>query len=93
VVISFEEKQKAMEAGRLFSSPVLREVFDALDAEYVARWRASEDEGIRNECWHMIRAVSMVRRELYGMLEFAAVRERGKDEALNAAVDAAKKGK
>lgn len=85
-----EERQRAFDAARVLD--VLGFVFTALDERYVAAWRASTDAGKRDDWWQRQRALQDVKRELFGIVEDAALKERGKDKALNAALTAAKKG-
>lgn len=80
----------ALEAGRVLQSRVFRQAFDRLDARYVQAWRACADSVKREEWWHMQRALAAVKKELFDALQCAALREQGKDEVLNAALEAAK---
>lgn len=80
----------ALEAGRMLQSRVFRQAFDRLDARYVQAWRACADSVKREEWWHMQRALAAVKKELFDALQCAALREQGKDEVLNAALEAAK---
>ncbi len=80
----------ALEAGRVLQSRVFRQAFDRLDARYVQAWRACADSVKREEWWHMQRALAAVKKELFDALQCAAFREQGKDEVLNAALEAAK---
>lgn len=80
----------ALEAGRVLQSRVFRQAFARLDARYVQAWRACADSVQREEWWHMQRALAAVKKELFDALQCAALREQGKDEVLNAALEAAK---
>ncbi|WP_294486231.1 hypothetical protein [uncultured Mailhella sp.] len=80
----------ALEAGRVLQSRVFRQAFARLDARYVQAWRACADSVKREEWWHMQRALAAVKKELFDALQCAALREQGKDEVLNAALEAAK---
>lgn len=80
----------ALEAGRMLQSRVFRQAFARLDARYVQAWRACADSVKREEWWHMQRALAAVKKELFDALQCAALREQGKDEVLNAALEAAK---
>ena len=71
---------------------VLGDVFAELDSRYITAWRASADAAGREDWWQRQRALADVKRELFGIVENAALREGGKDKALNAARNAAKKG-
>ena len=88
--MTHEERIEALEAGRILQSPVFLRVFDTLDARYVQAWRASSDSVKRDDWWHMQRALEDVKREIFEILQCAAVNEDGKDETLNAAVKAVK---
>ncbi len=80
----------ALEAGRILQSRVFRDVFARLDARYVQAWRAGSDSVRRDEWWYMQRALGAVKKELFDELQCAAILEKGKDEVLNAALEAAK---
>ena len=88
--MTHEERMDALEAGRVLQSRVFRQAFDRLDARYVQAWRACADSVKREEWWHMQRALTAVKKELFDALQCAALRELGKDEVLNAALEAAK---
>lgn len=90
-MISQEEREKALEAGRILSSPVFMETFDKLDAEYVNVWRTSVDASVREEAWVKQRVLFEIQKNLQSLLECAALRERGKDTQINAALSAAKR--
>jgi hypothetical protein len=88
--MTHEERQKAFDAAHVLE--VLGDVFGVLDARYIAAWRTSPDAIARDDWWQRQRALTDVKRELFGIVENAALREGGKDKALNAARNAAKKG-
>ena len=88
--MTHEEHMKAMEAGRILQSPVFREVFERLDNRYVAAWRGSTDAVNREDWWQKQRALAEVKKELFEILQCAALKQQGKDEGLNAALKAAK---
>ena len=88
--MTHEERMEALEAGRILQSPVFLRVFDTLDARYVQAWRASSESVKRDDWWNMQRALAEVKKELFDILQCAAVNEYGKDETLNAAVKAVK---
>lgn len=85
-----QERQKAFDAALVLD--VLADVFEALDEKYVAAWKNSTDSVNRDDWWYRQRALQDVKRELFGVVENAALKEHGKDKALNAARLAAKKG-
>ncbi len=88
--MTFQERQAALEAGRIVCSAVFQAAFDRLDARYVRAWRACTDSAGRDGWWHRQRALAAVRKELFDALQCAALREQGKDAQLNAALEAAK---
>ena len=88
--ITYEERQRALEAGRILSSQVLREAFEGIDARLVGKWRSCSCSDERDELWRMLQCLAAVRKELFDILEYAAVKARGRDEALNKALDTAK---
>ena len=88
--MTHEERIEALEAGRILQSPVFHRVFDTLDARYVQAWRACADSVKRDDWWNMQRALAEVKKELFDILQCAAVNEHGKDETLNAALNAVK---
>ena len=88
--MTYEDRLNALEAGRILQSSVFLRAFDALDARYVQAWRASSDATKREDWWLMQRALAEVKKELFEILQCAAVKEHGKDETLNAAVKAVK---
>ena len=83
----------ALEAGRILQSRVFRDAFDRLDARYVQAWRSSSDSMRREDLWRMQRALADVKKELFDILQCAALKNSGKDETLNAAVSAVKEQK
>ena len=88
--MTHEERMRAFDAAKVLD--VLGDVFAELDARYVAAWRSCSDAAARDDWWQRQRALSDLKRELFSMVENAALREGAKDKALNAARDAAKKG-
>ena len=88
--MTHEERQEALEAARILESDVFKSVFDRLEARYVQAWKSSGDSLKREDMWQAVRALESVRKEIFSMLQCAAVKAHGKDEALNAAMCAAK---
>jgi hypothetical protein len=86
--MTHEERLKAFDAAKVLD--VLGDVFADIDARYVTAWRASLDRESRDDWWQRQKALQDVKRELFGIVENAALREGGKDKALNAARKAAK---
>ena len=84
------ERQRALEAGRILQSEVFRDVFRKLDARCVALWRGSKDAAEREECWRRQQTLEAVRRELLGELQNAVMQAQGRDARLNEALKAAK---
>ena len=91
--MTHEERMDALEAGRILQSAVFRRVFDTLDARYVQAWRTSTDSVKREDWWYRQRALADMKKELFEALQCAAVREKGKDEVLNTAVEAVKENR
>ena len=85
-----EERQKALEAGRILKSEVFREVFRRLDERCVGAWRGAKSAEEREECWRRQQSLESVRRELMGELQNAVLREQGRDARLNEALQGAK---
>lgn len=88
--MTHEERMKALDAAHVLD--VLGPVFTELDGRYVAAWRSCKSAQEREDWWQRQRALQDVKRELFGIVENAALREGGKDKTLNAARRAAKKG-
>ena len=92
-MLSHEAKQRALEAGRILTSPVFAEALATLDARYVAMWRGAQSAEDRERAWHMQHLLAALRKEIFDVLQCAAVDEHGKNDALNAALRAAKETK
>lgn len=92
-MVTHEERMEALEAGRILQSSVFLRSFDTLDARYVRSWRASSDAKEREEWWYMQRVLADVKKELFEVLQCAAIKNHGKDETLNAALNAVKEKK
>ena len=88
--MTHEERIDALEAGRILQSAVFLRAFDTLDARYVQAWRASTDNVKREDWWYKQRALAEVKKELFDTLQCAALQNGGKDETLNAALNAVK---
>ena len=91
--MTHDQRQRALEAGRILASPVFQEAFDLLDARYVAQWRGAKYTDDRERAWMMQNLLATFRHELLGILQGAAVASGGKDKELNAAVKTAKEQK
>ena len=92
-MVTQEYRMEALEAGRRLQSSVFRNAFEQLDARYVQAWRNSSDSMKREDLWRMQRALADVKKELFDILQCAALKNSGKDETLNAAVSAVKEQK
>ena len=92
-MVTHEERMEALEAGRILQSSVFRKAFEQLDARCVQAWRNSSDSMRREDLWRMQRALADVKKELFDILQCAALKNSGKDETLNAAVSAVKEQK
>lgn len=88
--MTHEERMDVLEAARILQSRVFREAFERLDARYVQAWRNCADSMKREDWWYMQRALLAVKKELFEEIQCAAIQEKGKDEVLNAALNAAK---
>jgi hypothetical protein len=88
--MTHEEKQAALEAGRILNSEVFNRVWDELDAKAVEVWRGSKSLEQREESFAVVRVLAQVKDKFFSMLQCAAFAEGGKDEALNASLATAK---
>ena len=89
-MLSHEARQRALEAGHILASPVFHDAFAALDARYVAMWRGAQSAEERDRAWIMQRQLSALKKEIFDVLQCAAVKEQGKDKQLNAVLNAAR---
>ena len=85
-----DRRDRAMEAARILNSPVFRAAMDAMDAQYVAAWRAAREQEEREHWWRMQNCVAVLRRELFRELQGADLRSGGKDGEIRAALEEAK---
>lgn len=92
-MVTHEERMEALEAGRILQSSVFSRAFERLDELYVQAWRSSSDSAEREKWWYMQRVLADVKKELFEFLQCAAIKNRGKDETLNAALNAVKEKK
>ena len=85
-----DERKRAIEAGQILNSPVFNEAIDSIVGHAFEQWQNAKTTPEREEAWYIQRAVQILKREIFNVLQCAAVREGGKDEVLNEAVEAAK---
>lgn len=78
-----EQRKKALDAAAVLNSPVFAETMSAIEDRAVRAWRSGKTTQEREEAWYLQRAVDVLRRELFNILQCAAVNAGGKDEALN----------
>lgn len=66
-----EEIRRGHEAARILAEPLLVEAFAALDARYLAEWRATpvRDAEGRELIWQMTRALHAMRDHLTTLVE------------------------
>lgn len=83
-------KEKALEAGRIYNSPVFRELWDDLDEKAVSEWRNAPTAEQREACWARVQALDQVKKSLFKQLENAAVGSCVRDESVQAAYKVAK---
>ena len=88
--MTYEEKQAAIEAGRILESSVFNRVWDEMDAKAVEAWRAGKTAEQREECFAVVKVLAQVKDRFFSMLQDAAFAEGGKDEALNASLKTVK---
>ncbi len=88
--MTHEDRQAALEAGRILNSDVFNRVWDELDAKAVEAWRAGKTQEQREECYAVVKVLAQVKDKFFSMLQDAAFAESGKDEAINAALKTAK---
>ena len=79
-----EKRKKALDAAAILNSPVFAEAVESIKGRAVEMWQAAKTTQEREEAWYLQRAVAVVYKELYNVLNCAAVNAQGKDEVLNA---------
>lgn len=85
-----DERKRAIEAGQILNSPVFAEALDSISAHAYESWKNAKTTGEREEAWYTQRAVQVLQKEIFNVLQCAAVNAGGKDETLNEAVESAK---
>lgn len=78
-----EKRKKALDAAAILNSPVFAEAVESIKGRAVEMWQAAKTTQEREEAWHLQRACAVFYRELYNVLNCAAVNAGGKDETLN----------
>jgi len=78
-----DQRKKALDAAAVLNSPVFTETMSSIEDRAVKAWRAGKTTQEREEAWYLQRAADVLRRELFNILQCAAVNAGGKDEALN----------
>ena len=79
-----EKRKRALDAAAILNSPVFAEAVESIKGRAVEMWQAAKTTQEREEAWHLQRACVVFYRELYNVLNCAAVNAQGKDEVLNA---------
>ena len=85
-----DERKRAIEAGQILNSPVFAEALENMSRNAYDAWRNAKSTQEREEAWFTQRAVQVLQKEIFNVLQCAAVNAGGKDEVLNEAVESAK---
>lgn len=85
-----DQERRATDAGYILNSAVFTETMDNIVDAAVEMWMAAKTPAEREEAWYMQRAVSIVKKQLFDVLQCAAVNAGGKNKAMNEAVKKAK---
>lgn len=88
-----EKRKRALDAAAILNSPVFGEAVDGIQARAIETWKAAKTPQEREDAWHLQRAAEILRREIYNVLQCAAVNAGGKDEILNAELEKVKESK
>jgi hypothetical protein len=88
-----EDRLKALRAGKILNDDVFLDCLEALDADYVAAWRASKTPEEREKCWYMQNALAAIRHRLFKQVQDAAISVGATDKELKAVVQTAKEKK
>jgi hypothetical protein len=78
-----EKRKKALDAAAILNSPVFADAVESIKGRAVEMWQAAKTPQEREEAWHLQRAVAVLYKEIFNILQCAAVNAGGKDEALN----------
>ena len=79
-----EKRKKALDAAAILNSPVFADAVESIKGRAVEMWQAAKTTQEREEAWYMQRACAVFYKEIYNILQCAAVNAGGKDETLNA---------
>lgn len=79
-----EKRKRALDAAAILNSPVFAEAVDSIKGRAVEMWQAAKTTQEREEAWYLQRACAVFYKEIYNILNCAAVNAQGKDEVLNA---------
>ena len=79
-----EKRKKALDAAAILNSPVFADAVESIKGRAVEMWQAAKTTQEREEAWYLQRACAVFYKEIYNILQCAAVNAGGKDETLNA---------
>ena len=79
-----EKRKKALDAAAILNSPVFADAVESIKGRAVEMWQAAKTQQEREEAWYLQRACAVFYKEIYNILQCAAVNAGGKDETLNA---------
>ena len=85
-----EKRKRALDAAAILNSPVFAEAVESIKGRAVEMWQAAKTTQEREEAWHLQRAVAVFYKELFNILQCAAVNAQGKDEVLNVELEKVK---
>ena len=78
-----EKRRRALDAAAILNAPVFTETLEDIQRRAVDAWRGAKTTQEREEAWYLQRAVHTIQREIFNVLQCAAVNAGGKDEVLN----------
>ena len=78
-----EKRKNALDAAAILNSPVFADAVESIKGRAVEMWQAAKTTQEREEAWHLQRACAVFYKEIYNILQCAAVNAGGKDETLN----------
>ena len=79
-----DQRKKALDAAMILNSPVFADAVDGIQGRAVEMWKAAKTAQEREEAWYLQRAIAVLQREIFNVLQCAAVYAGGKDEVINA---------
>jgi len=85
-----EKRKKALDAAAILNSPVFADAVDSIKGRAVEAWQAAKTTQEREEAWFLQRACAVFYKEIYNILNCAAVNAQGKDVVLNAELEKVK---